>query len=77
MNATMQADAFIETIMSEDAEIRDRSLESLCEGKSLAHLMKHAEGVGSVSAEREQFVSARSRVVFSLVDVSISHPRTL
>ncbi|MCM2372592.1 UTP--glucose-1-phosphate uridylyltransferase [Aporhodopirellula aestuarii] len=42
MTLTMETNPFIETILSEDAELRDRSLESLCEDESLDGLMGHA-----------------------------------
>ncbi|EMI55850.1 UTP--glucose-1-phosphate uridylyltransferase [Rhodopirellula sallentina] len=65
MNATMQADAFIETILSEDAEVRDRSLESLCDGKSLEHLMKHADALDQFRRS-ESNLYRRVRALFFL-----------
>ncbi|EMI42654.1 UTP--glucose-1-phosphate uridylyltransferase [Rhodopirellula sp. SWK7] len=42
MTIAMQTDPFIETILAEDGDVRDRSLESLCEDQSLERLMEHA-----------------------------------
>jgi len=42
---TPTADPFIETITSDRPDIRDRSIESLCDGKSADELLQHAEAL--------------------------------
>jgi hypothetical protein len=65
MTITMQGNALIETITTDDAELRNRSLESLCEKESLDELMLHAKTLDSFR-RREENLYKRVRALFFL-----------